>query len=415
MSNSEERYIDYAKRRYIEKLIANGDLISAQKKSKLDLYEPLLEQRLMHPEAEPSLKSYNENLVEIMNDIAILSMELQSSSLDYERLADNIISRLEEVKNKLETQRDLQQDISMLCNAYSCFKNVIPLTDHVASGNASYINELFCAKRKSTTAIKPTITNIEGNGYEGNAYVLSGESFLKEKTDTSNRNHLIDDSKLTVYEYSRLLTDHPLEKANTDRTAAPTDSLPAVNYDNIPAKCMITIKTDLPCNKVTILSEQTSGIMINGIYLSNDNISYKNVLSEPVLLSKSQNDYINNNYIDKSGVFCFGNAKYITLSLESTSINNNDSIGYIKSVIENKETASSESSSESTETSNTSSDSWYSKYEGAESSNYTKTTITEFFSEYQAAGDGKSIYATVSVTTDNWSKLVEGYYTAGRE
>lgn len=414
--SSEERYIDYAKRRYIEKLIANGDLVSAQKKSKLALYEPLLEQRFMHPEDEPSLKNYNENLVETMNDIAILSMELQSSSLDYERLAANIISRLEEVKSKLEIQRDLQQDISMLCNAYSCFKNVVPLTDHVESGNASYINEMFCAKRKSTTAIKPTITNIEGNGYEGNAYVLDGESFLKEKKDTSNRNHLIDDSKLTVYEYSRLLTDQPLEKTNADRTTIPTDSLPAVNYDNVPAKCMITLKTNLPCNKVTILSEQTAGIMISGIYLSNDNIAYKNVLSEPVLLSKVQNDYINNNYIDKSGMFCFGNAKYITLSLESTSINNNDSIGYIKSVIENKETASTtESTSETEKTSGSSSDSWYSKYEGTANSGYTKTTITEFFSERQSAGDGNFTYSTISVTTDNWNKLVEGYYTAGRE
>lgn len=340
------RYIETAKNDYIKSLTLNGDLEAASKVISKDLYEPIYNVRELHPESRPVLKNYNESLVECLRDIAIINGELQTSALEYKALAESVILRLETVKRSVEAEQQLQQDISLLCSNYTSFDTVIPIDNYIKEGEYSYANGVFGAKITSQKQVSLSVLNIDGNGFEGNMYVIKDGKMLKDTLDTSTKENITDNNTLTVYEYSRIT-------ANKD---SETDIFPLVNFDNVNVRCTITFKADKPCNKIIIKSPQGE-LKILDILVSSDNISYSSTISEPFLLNDIKKTYDLTNYINASGMVCFPTSLYFKVFIESPIITD-DTIGFYKTalVIQNDKVSSVDIASKTAPE-------WYRKYE----------------------------------------------------
>lgn len=314
------RYVETVKNQYVKSLTLNGDLEKASKVINKEIYEPLYEIRELHPESTPYLKNYNESLVECLNDIAALHGELQTSALEYKKLAESVILRLETVKKAIAAEQQLQEDIALLCSNYTDFDNVISIDNYIKEGEYGYLNGIFGAKITSQKNVSLEVLNIDGNGFEGNNYVVKDGKFLKDTIDTSLKKNIVDNNLLTIYEYSRITAN-----------AGETDIFPAVNFDDINVKCTITFKSDKPCNKIIIKSSQNE-LKVLDIMVSSDNISYTSTVSEPFLLNDIKKTYTLTNYINGSGLVCFPTSNYFKIFLESPAITG-DEIGFYKTTL----------------------------------------------------------------------------------
>lgn len=340
------RYIETAKKNYIERLLLNGDIEASHYKQTLALYAPLFEPRPIHAEDEPYLKDYNTNITECLQDISILNVELQTAALEYTALVDSIMLRLQALKTSLESEKTLEQDINLLCNQYSCFEDVISIQNHIETGNYSYKDGIFSAQVVDTTPVTPQVIDVVGNGYEGNHYVIENNKMLSETLKTDNRAYLIDNSNLTVYEYSRITVDYS-EK----------DAMAIVHNDQLNPRCVITLKTDVPCNKIIIKSPITQ-ITLNDLLISEDGVTYQSILEAPIALDENMTTTVN--YINHSGLLCFPTTHYIKLNLESY-YHTDEKIGFYKTVVTNKTKEESHFVNISTQEETT--PDWYTKYE----------------------------------------------------
>ena len=155
-------------------------------------------------------------------DLDIINSNLSIASARFKNLLASTKAKLDAIKKTLKTERERQEDISILCNKYTDFSNVIMLSDVNTEGDAEYYNGAFMLPSKSYTEVKGEIVEVTGNGYTGNNYVYNNNEFSDSIKDTGNTAYMIDKSLMTYFEYSRITASN-----------SEPEVFPLVNFDSI--------------------------------------------------------------------------------------------------------------------------------------------------------------------------------------
>lgn len=318
-----KNFIDQFKSEYATLQLYCGETDRAREISESEVYTPVFKVREAHPEAEPSAKDYNEMVCEAYNDINALKIAIKQTAQNYNRLMIKTETMLQSIKNDLLQEKEKQQDLNMLCNCYTDFDNVISIDPATLRGSFSHEDGVITAKQKSYVPVSFSIEQITGNGYEGNEFVYENDKFVSESLDTSNRDALNDNNKLTVYEYSRITCSN-----------SETNIFEYVNKDSIEAKCHIVVKGNSVFNKLNV-SVSSKDTAITDIAVSDDGATFTSVLSKPIYPNDSGTKYQNINAIPESGIRSFPSSKYMRITLESNGVTN-DKIAFIKTTIAEK-------------------------------------------------------------------------------
>lgn len=304
----ESRFIDQSKQDYSKMLLANGSLERSKEVAELDAYEPIFKFRAAHDQAEPSAKDLNEMINESYVDINALILGFREAGKSFHNLMIATDAKLKAIKQQLLIEKEKLDDLNILCNQYTDFNSVINLDNTNLYGSYSYNNGMISSKAQSQEAIKYTIASVDGNGYEGNAYVYKSNAFLKNSIDTSRRDFIKDDNDLTVYEYSRITAN------NSEK-----DVFQYVNFDSIEAKATLSLTSTNEFNKI-VIHVSSKDTFLTGLLISSDGISYKNVLANPIEVNNESLKYDSVNYIATSGMLCFPSTKYLKLVFESNGV-----------------------------------------------------------------------------------------------
>ena len=280
-------------------------ILDDKKRSLSINYTPTYEQLIIHPEEGETFKINTslKNIYEDMHQIDSLLIN-QTYSLDY--LMKTTIDRLETINDNILAEQERLQDIKMLCNKYTDFDNVIPITqDKAISGVYSYSNNSFCCKISNYKKQRATVLNITGNGIEGNKYVYKDGEYVKDSIDTSNRKNIIDNSIKSYYEYERI-------------TASATEPylLSDFNLDSEAAKYTITFQVAKDINLITIKSDDTT-VNVVGVQYSYDNIDYIPLDIPNIIINNKQYCYDNSDYICGDNKIVVPSCKFVKITFQS--------------------------------------------------------------------------------------------------
>lgn len=300
--------LDYTKKCYTELLIANGDLEEAYKKSLLDTYDPLFEPRVIHPEEIPLIREYNTMIAELANDLSALHYEIEKSGNQLKELSDSITLRLQQVEANLLEEKMVRNHMHMLCNAYENFDDMIIIDNFKQNQTCSYLNGSYRAGILFSEKVPYDIVEINGNGTAGNAYVLNlKDEFIETSINSYLPQAMRDEDKQTYYDYQRLI----IGKSDTY-------FVPEMYQDNIPARCDILLKASKEVQNCSIYG---NSFLLNGLYFSNNGLSFSNALVNPILLNQNQQT-ISNSFLT------FPSGNYLKLSIESVG-STQEQIGFI--------------------------------------------------------------------------------------
>ena len=275
----------------------------------------------VHKMEEPDVLSFNSNIKEVSSAVAKIDSDFNSSAFSFKGLLLNAKLKIEETKELLKQERERLQDVNILCNKYSDFGSIINISKEDTTGELSFNDGVLTAASIDTSPVSFNIENIDGNGIEGNSYVLLNESFLSETLDTSERKAINDSTETTAYEYQRITVSNSEEDMPT-----------YFNKDSIEAECQITISSKENFNEIKIKTDRTD-LMLNKIYTSADGLSYALSREYNVELNNSNNIYDEQSYVFKSGVVQFVPSKFVKILLSSNGYSN-DSIAYVKTFID---------------------------------------------------------------------------------
>lgn len=317
----ESKYIEQSKQDFIELLIQNGSTEKAQDILEKGIYEPIYTYKGIHEHEETNVKQYNDMVNEVYHDINALAIGFRDCAKDYYNLMSETKARLSAIRESLESERDKLVDVNILCNKYTDFSTVMDLTSDDLYGSYSYENGIIASATKEAAKISYDILRIDGNGYEGNSYVYKDNKFISESLNTNNRDYIKDDSNITLFEYSRI-TANSSEK----------EIFQEVNLDSSEAKVALTFSSKSAFNKIIVASSSADAI-ISSISISDDNIHYENVISNPISINEiSKFNAVN--YVPGSGMFSFPSTYYLRLVMESNSVTD-DIIAFEKTEIIN--------------------------------------------------------------------------------
>jgi hypothetical protein len=217
------------------------------------------------------------------------------------------VKRLEVVKDTINAEKERLQDISMLCNMKTDYENVIPLKDNDFTGEFTHEDGVFFSALNSSSSVRATVINVEGNGYEGNKYVLKNNKYLENILSTKSRNAITDNNVSSYWEYSRITASSSEPYLISD-----------FNTDSAEAKCTVTLKFASRVNELVIKSS-LDNIKVTGIKYSNDEINFKDVPMLPFTINRKDDSYKNQGYIYGSNIISFPDSKYAKITFESTS------------------------------------------------------------------------------------------------
>lgn len=319
-------YIKDAKDKYISSMFILQNLDEIKRMDNLDLYDPITNNSKIHPEGVPDLSNdINLKTEQIAIDLAVLNKEIQSNALNFKGFILGVKNRLDIAKNKLEELKQRKEDADLISANYNDFNTIINLDQEMFSGNFSVENNIFAAEITDTKDIECSIEKIDGNGYEGNKYVINEDGTpLKDTMDTSNNTALLDNNLSTVYEYSRITVDS-------------TEKIKCIdaNIDNIEALCFITLKSDNYFQMIRVISDLK--LNLNSVYTSIDGINFNQTYSKDI-----QDNSLQYSNSDFNGLIVFPATKYVKIGLESIGTTNNDIIAFDASIISNEETINNE-------------------------------------------------------------------------
>lgn len=296
-------YNQYLKETYQWQLAMSGDTESATEKAALDLYDPLFKPRFIHKEDRPQIKDFNTMILEALNDLTVLHHEVMCGATHIKALSDSIEIRLQALYTKLQKEKEIRDDIKILCNAYSAFEDVVDVTGHIENLACDYREGVFRAKVSRLENVPHTVTHVVGNGIPGNTYVLNEDKLLSDTVKTDFIEAIYDQNKQTFYDYQRIVIS-PNEPYYAE----------GMQKDEAPAKVTLTCKAEKIINECTILSEKKD-LKLTGLYFSEDGLTYTKLLEEPILLNSD--NYFSNNYINHSGKLAFPSARYVQFTFEA--------------------------------------------------------------------------------------------------
>lgn len=281
-------------------------IIANNKKYKKD-FAPDTEELWIHPE-ECEEQRLNDFIVSANDDVVYIDTKLKEIGTNVNNLLTTTTQRLDDIKNKILHEQERLQDIIILCNKYTDFESVIKLTKNDFTGNFTYDNNTFYCEVANTTAARYNITDILGNGYEGNAHVYNewDKTYMSTTLNTSKRSAIKDNSLSTYWEYSRITASENEKYIFT-----------GVNFDAEEAKCTISLHFENNVNHI-ILKSDNNDLIVSDIHTSSDGITYKSVDFTPVAINSKEEQYNNYAYIYSSGIIAFEPAKYVKVTLESS-------------------------------------------------------------------------------------------------
>lgn len=312
--------IQAIKNAYANKII-DTDKDKAEKIVKDDIKKPVFINIPIHGEDQIPVSDINAFMTDITIDIEGLEQELSSAADNYKALLSSIKTRLSSVDDILAAEEERIMDMNMICGNYDEFAKVVSYTPQDVNGTAGIINEkIFCAKTENLSNVSFIVSNVDGNGYEGNDYVTldNGISLLKDSLKTSNRDNMIDKKETTYYEYSRINASGPKDSSE------PID----IVHDSEDVKCVVSLKAN---TQFSILSFNCTGkLSIDNIhYALDDGYDYQPSMVKPMKLNDNETKYNDTSMFAGTNVVCFPATKYIKLSLSSSEITD-DSICYEK-------------------------------------------------------------------------------------
>lgn len=294
--------IQSIKQAYSQQLIEVGDNERGIEVYNKEIDEPIYEGTAFHPESEPVKDAIDTAFEEIVTDFTGLSKELIQISEDYATLINNMKIRLEAIDQRLEAEEDRIRDLNAICGKYTAFDSVASITSDTVTGTYSYANKTFTGKKtESSTAVTLSVSDVKGNGYEGNAYIQY------PLVDTSDRNSLVDLNELTDWEYSRYTG------TNSDNVSF------LINQDNEPARCVITLEGDNEFIGVSLKS--TEDIVIESVSTSEDDgITYATQLEKEIHINQKDKKYTDANYAYESSVLAFPQTDNVKIQIRSNGV-----------------------------------------------------------------------------------------------
>ena len=307
------------KNAYAKSLLEEREAAEAEKVYTADFVEPVYKYEQLHGEDQITIDSLSKRFREMSVDITGLEHEIANAAQNYKSLVNNIKTRLNAISSKLTMEEERIKDLNIICGNYNEFTAIKNITRDDVNGAAGIVNNnVFCAKAESQIYPELIIDDIDGNGYEGNEYVLQGDGFKKDSSKTDNQDALTDGSFLLPYEYSRLTA-----------TGKKNDKYPAdVNFDMEEARCTIKLHSNKEFNMLSL--ENNNNIIIEDVSISKDEgRTYLSCLTKRIELGKDELKYDDCNYVYGSGIVAFPSTQYLKITLASNGITD-EKIGYRK-------------------------------------------------------------------------------------
>jgi hypothetical protein len=270
-----------------------------------DIYTPIFKPREVHPEEEPSLSELNMFVTDIGHDLTIINKELAVAGEKFKNLMEDTKLRLGKVQRDIAIEEERLKDLNMLCGDHTEFDTVETLTMDDFQGAASDFDGVFHAKVTSNSDVRLYVVNVQGNGYEGNEFVYKDKKWLADSMDTADREHLVDRSLSSVYEYSRINADESEELAFS-----------LLNHDDVEAECAITLLAESPISMVQVLSDMEN-LVLKEVSVSDDGAVYRPVTEEEIAFNNKENIYRNGVHAFGSGIITFPMSQYIKLVFRS--------------------------------------------------------------------------------------------------
>lgn len=305
------------KEHYAKELAINGNIDRAKQIINQDLYAPILRPVEIHAETEISEDDFNAFFKDIGQDLKIVNSDITDAAKRYKELLETTKVKLNNIKTILKTEKERQEDISILCNKYTDFSNVILISDANSTTDLEVVNGAFALKSKSSKKVGAKIVDVSGNGYEGNSYVYKNDSLVNKVSDSSVRDYMIDKSLITYYEYSRVTAN------NTE-----IEVFPLVNFDSIYARCSILIKGDELFNTLELTTENDN-VILESLSTSVDGQAFVESNLHEVALTDKKSRFDSNGYVYGCGILSFKDSMYIKLVLRATK-NTNELIAFNK-------------------------------------------------------------------------------------
>lgn len=270
----------------------------------------------IHPEEEPIIDELNLNITQIDTDLKYIDDTLTMVASNYNSLMESTKLKLNNIKELLNTEKERQEDINILCNKYSDFSSVITIGESNFEAGLTFTDGILTANVNSSTALNYTVKDISGNGQAGNTYIYQNEEFISSVLDTSNTSYINDGNLTTSYEYERITM-------NNGETAPLS-----FNKDSIEAECSIILSASDYINKVLVNSDRTD-LILKEVYVSNDGSSFVLDKEYNIQINKNQEKYKDQSYIYGSGIISIKPSKYVKLCFKSNGYTD-DTVAYMK-------------------------------------------------------------------------------------
>lgn len=271
-----------------------------------DFDEPIFNNIRYHKEEEPVVKEINYSLSEIEMDTRALLGELVVIASKLEGLMSSSRDRMDQVDEAIAIEEERLEDLNMLCGEESDFSSVKMLGPEDFTGTASFQDGHFLSKIDTQSKAVLSVVSVEGNGYEGNEYVIKDSRFIIDSADTSRRSYMVDDSFASVYEYSRLSAS----KKENNRFAM-------LNYDDKEAECTVTLEATRSVSSFKVESNDRD-LLITSIRVSDDNITYREIMSDSLAFNNKKRQYQKRSgYIFGTGVLSIPSSRFIRISFRS--------------------------------------------------------------------------------------------------
>lgn len=288
-----------------------------------DMYKPLSKTYSLNGESVSTYGMISNMVTDIGIDTISVDHEIINTANKYTTLVSGMLKRLKAARQRLARNRQRVEDINFICSSYAGMKDVQVLSDKDFSGKYTYSNGSFGAEAKVMDQVKYIIDDISGNGYVGNAYVLTptGE-YAQEQNDTGDMSNITDNSPNTIFEYSRLVNEdtgaYTPNIQNKDRQAV-------VNFDDKDVECTITLHSDSNAFNTIVFSEPGDGLRVTKVEVSEDGVSYKDYLGTMVELNGSA--YTANGYSPGCNLVSVPLTRYARIHLASSAVANDYALG----------------------------------------------------------------------------------------
>ena len=247
------------KKNYYKSLLSENKKERAEEVKNLDEYTAIYKYEAFHPEEVVSSAKINRAFYETGLDIISLDNEIAIVAEDYDNLLTEYEDRIRLINENIKAEQNRLEDYNLISGKFG-FDYYIDLKQGNFQGNFDYHNNgYFSAYSYSAKQVELMISNVTGNGYEGNKYAYRNNKFLIDITDTTDRSLPFDGKRNTYYEYSRINT--------TDKNIETTD----IHFDEDKCKCSITIES---ATRIELFNTIQIATEISNLVLERIDISY---------------------------------------------------------------------------------------------------------------------------------------------